>query len=173
MLVLLGELHIMPNKIPKLVQNNLGPDYKQLIIHQNLDDIFWKLPSTKKNHTNDSSIIKFNDLEFSIQASPPWIKYESMIYWLENLLEDPEFDMHEYILEQKGNLSSYDINEKFYFFCLKINEGLGLKLTNSELENFNIFNYDQIDTVLTKLDNHEDVQFDNFYMKLITEGQSF
>ncbi|RLA65521.1 MAG: hypothetical protein DRQ88_09035 [Epsilonproteobacteria bacterium] len=163
MLVLFGELHIMPNKIPKLVTKSLGPDFKQLIIHQNLDDVFWKL--------NESSIIRFNELEFSLQASPPWIKYESMIYWLENILEDPEFDLHEYILEKKGNLNSGDLSEKFLFLCLKINEGLSLDLEVSKLENFNIFDYHQMEIVLEKLNKNN--KLDYFYKKLITNGKSF
>ncbi|TDJ06668.1 MAG: hypothetical protein E2O68_04675 [Deltaproteobacteria bacterium] len=159
MLVLFGELHIMPNKIPKLVSHALDPDHKQLIIHQNLDDIFWKLQK-------ESSIIKFNDWEYSLQASPPWIKYESMIYWFENILEDPEFDLHEYILEKKGTLSG-NLNEKFLFLCHKINEGLELGISAEELENFNIFGQDQMDFVLEKLDT------DNFHKQLITGGKSF
>jgi hypothetical protein len=173
MLVLFGELHIMPNKIPKLVEKNIGSDYRQLIIHQNLDDIFWRLPETKKNQQSESSIIKFNDLEYSLQASPPWIKYESMIYWFENILDDPEFDLHEYILEQKGNINSGDISEKFLFLCQKINNGLALGLNDKDLENFNIFNFDQIDFVLSKLDTHENIKLENFFKKLITKGKSF
>jgi len=169
MLVLFGELHIMPNKIPKLVSNSLGPEYKQLIIHQNLDDIFWKINASK----DFSSIIKFNDLEFSLQSSPPWIKYESMIYWLENILDDPEFDLHEYILEQKGNISSGDLSEKFLFLCMKINDGLNLGLSETEIEEFNIYDYHQMDTVLEKLVTFEDERLDSFFQELISKGKAF
>jgi hypothetical protein len=84
MLVLIGELHIVPNKLPekvaKKVENTL-PDYKATIIHQNLDEVYWKLHEIEIEKHNQ--IIQFNEWEYSLQTSPPWIKYESMIYWYE------------------------------------------------------------------------------------------
>ncbi|CAN0336872.1 unnamed protein product, partial [Chrysoparadoxa australica] len=98
-LILFGELHIVPNKLPARLEKIAGDlieNYRATIIHQNLDEVFWKIHEVEIEKHNQ--IVKFGDLEFSLQTAPPWIKYESMIYWYENLSDDPEFELHDYIL---------------------------------------------------------------------------
>lgn len=135
MIVLFGELHIAPNKLPLLVEKELQSDIKHMIIHQNLDEVYWKMS------LSSAQIIKFNNKEYSLQTSPPWIKYESMIYWYENLCEDPDFDIHEYEIEKglKGLNSS--VSDNFYLIAQKINNGLELGLEDDELTDFEIFDF--------------------------------
>ncbi len=78
--VVYGELHISGEKIPALVKSKMG-DVKQTIIHQNLDEVYWNL----KSDGEEEKIVRFDDDEFCINSAPPWVKYESMIYWYENL----------------------------------------------------------------------------------------
>ena len=100
LLILFGELHLLPNKLPQKVKKPMKsfPRFRQTIIHQNIDDVFWS-----KHYENEGSIeqiIKFNEDEFSLQTSPPWIKYESMIHWYESVYDDPEFFIHDYVIDQ-------------------------------------------------------------------------
>ena len=41
-LTLFGELHIIPDKLPKKVKINTSNKFTDLIIHQNLDQIYWR-----------------------------------------------------------------------------------------------------------------------------------
>ena len=94
MLVLFGELHIAPNKIPHEVNIFSKKKIKQTIVHQNLDNVYWELHKSAFDQKLKSHVVKFEADEYSLQTAPPWVKYESMIYWYEHLLEDPEFDIH-------------------------------------------------------------------------------
>jgi len=166
-LILFGELHIIPNKIPHIVSTLTKKPLKQLIIHQNLDDVFWKIKNTER------SIIKFNEGEFSLQVSPPWIKYESMICWWENIVNDPEYDLHEYILEKGVESHSSEVSEKLLFFAQLTNQTLELELDNNSLENFNILNAQSLNPVLKKIKSLEKYSLDSFFKNLITHGIFF
>ena len=62
-------------------------------------------------------VLKFNKREYILLTSAPWLKYESQIYWYEHLSEDPEFDIHEYIIENGALNFSENVPENFYFLC--------------------------------------------------------
>ncbi len=172
MLVLFGELHIIPNKIPQLVSQKMN-DINQTIIHQNLDEVFWKLDSMNKIGGRNDKIVKFNSKEFCLQTSMPWIKYESMIYWYENLCEDPEFDLHQYIIETGSKLFSSNIQENFLLILQKITSQLELDILDSELENFNLYDHQKINIILHIVNALNRQSLVNFYVKLIMRGKSF
>tara|TARA_Y100001954_G_C15819521_1_gene609226 strand:+ start:2706 stop:4370 length:1665 start_codon:yes stop_codon:yes gene_type:complete len=172
MLVLFGELHIIPNKIPQLVSQKMK-DIHQTIIHQNLDEVFWKLDSMNKVGGWNDRIVKFNSKEFCLQTSMPWIKYESMIYWYENLCEDPEFDLHQYIIETGSKLFSSNIQENFLLILQKITSQLNLEISDSDLENFNLYDHQKINIILHIVNALNRQPLVNFYVKLIMRGKSF
>ncbi len=66
-LVLYGELHLTPNKIPKLVKDQ-NPQIESVIIHQNLDEVYWKLEQTNMGRKK-TQVIEFDEDEFSIQLA--------------------------------------------------------------------------------------------------------
>lgn len=141
LLVLFGELHIVADKLPKQVAKKIAKNTKQCIIHQNLDGIYWN------SGGDDASLVRFNKQEFSLQSSPPWVKYESMLYWYENLAEDVDYDMHQSVMESAGEEAA----ENFLFYCGKINRSFNLGLNEQELEDFNLFDQEQLDVVLDRL----------------------
>lgn len=181
-LVFFGELHILANKLPKKVKTRI-PDIKMTIIHQNLDEVFWRILNDPKkaNLTSSQStltmqdtkdlIVQFNEEEFSLQTSPPWTKYESIIYWYEHLVEDPDFEIHEYILES-GLAFNSTVPDSFVYICEQLNEILNLKVTPEEIEDFNLYDYKKLELVEEKLSELPSIH-KNFFNKLLTRGRSF
>ncbi len=174
LLVLFGELHIVANKLPKMVKKellNLIPDYEQTIIHQNLDEVYWKLHET--DIENHNQIVSFKESEFSLQTAPPWIKYESMIYWYENLSDDPEFELHDYTLSD-GVLGLHsNVPENFIFLCQKIAKSLGLEASNEELEDFNLYEHQNLKIMLDKIGRIPKSSVVQFHKNLVKEGRVF
>ena len=151
--ILFGELHILPDKLPKKVREKSAKKFKDIIVHQNLENLYWNIYEQSEQDAAKSLVVKFSDYEFSLQNSPPWIKYESMIYWYENLCDDPEFDLHEYIIETGLKSFNGNIYENFFYLCKKLNSTLDLNLEKEELENFNIYDHQSLDIVLEKIND--------------------
>lgn len=179
-LVLFGEMHIVPNKLPRLVSRLMNKDKKvrQTVIHQNLDDVFWKIkenPEYANIARQEDQIIKFNDFEFSIQSSPPWIKYDSMIYWFQNLCEDPDFDIHDYVMEKGKNVLNSTVAENFIYLCNKIVTSLKLEdmITKEQLEDFNLYGHRKLEYILKQIKNLPTSNLKNFYNTLVLHGKSF
>ena len=168
LIVLYGELHITPNKIPALTRSKC-PNVSQLIIHQNLDEVYWKLTDSKQ-HTE---VIKFQDNEFCLITAPPWIKYESMVYWYENLCDDPEFDLHNYIIENGKKIFSDDTKENFFQISFQIINYLKLNISEDELEDFNLYDHTNLDYVEKLLEESFDENAIHFYQYLIATNRSF
>jgi hypothetical protein len=170
-LVLFGELHIMPSKLPKYVTSLISkdfPDFKHCIIHQNLDDVYWRLHIN--DIENDNHIVKFNDEEYSLQTSPPWIKYESMIYWYEYLSSDSLFELQDHALSSPmvDNVSDIVVD-----LCLKITTVLSLKVKRSHLEDINIYHHQHLDYILERIMSLPKKSDQIFYRKLLEENRIF
>jgi len=167
-LVVYGELHITPNKIPSTV-SKANEKIKQVIIHQNLDEVYWK----QIENNSDHKIIKFTDQEYCINSAPPWIKYESMIYWYENLCDDPDFDIHDYIIENGKKFFSDDTRDNFLQYCTEMGEAINIKLDMDKLEDFNLHDHTNLDYVEEKISGLKSKSLINFYQHLVATGQSF
>ncbi len=149
LLILFGEYHIIPSKIPFLVNSYMKNEFNFTIIHQNLDEVFWNL--SKERPSFSESIVKFNKHEFSLQTSPPWIKYESMIYWYDNLGEDPDHGIHEYMIESGLMAFNSDVQDTFLFISHKLLEILSISISPEEVENFNLYDYQKISFINEKI----------------------
>jgi len=166
-LVLYGELHIVSDKIPKQVKQ-LFPNSTQLIIHQNLDEVYWKT----NEQITEAPIFKFNEEEFCILSSPPWIKYESMLYWYENLYNDPDFDLHEYIIETGKKFFSEDTQETFSNLVLEMKNIVGLNINDEVIDDHNLYDHISIDYVEDQIDELPE-HFKEYYWDLLKNGESF
>lgn len=168
LIVLYGELHITANKIPKFFQQ-LEPSSRYTIIHQNLDEVYWQLI----DNGQEEGIVAFSESEFCIISAPPWIKYESMIYWYENLSADPDFDIHEYIIENGKKVFSDDTDETFLQLSNEITNHLDLNILKDDIEDFNLYDHTQLEYVEDKLvDNLSDQNLELFQY-LIETNRSF
>jgi hypothetical protein len=172
MLIFFGELHILPNKIPKKLNLRLKhfKDIKQTIIHQNIDEVYFKI----EGNESQSKVVKFNESEFSLQTAPPWIKYESMTYWYENLCDDPEFDIHEFIIEKGTKLLGSNSNDYFIMICKEILNSTNIKsITNDQIEDFNLYDLDNIEYIINKYKKDIHKYKINYINHLITSNQTF
>jgi len=170
-LVLFGELHIVPDKLPAKVDSKLKKKSKKAILHQNLEEIFWRIPITKLS--SKSSFWKLNSDEFVLQNSPPWIKYESMIYWYENLCDDPDFDLHEYILETGTKVFNSSVTDNFLYLSKMLNEALGLNLLPSDIEDYNLYDLQSLHVITKKIKKLRNPKLEKFYNDIINNGRVF
>lgn len=167
LIVLFGEYHLVADKLPAQVKKR-SPKTSQLTIHQNIDQLYWKLHQVK-----GEAVFSFNQHELLILSSPPWIKYESMIYWYENLSDDPDFDIHQYIVENQTKTFSDNVDESFVLLCRQLVELLGMELKSEDLEDFNLLDHRKL-TFLHKLISKDySAALQRFYRKLIKNGKSF
>tara|TARA_B100001971_G_scaffold215192_1_gene259879 strand:+ start:133499 stop:135103 length:1605 start_codon:yes stop_codon:yes gene_type:complete len=167
-LVVYGELHISPDKLPQKVKD-LTENVNQTIVHQNLDEVYWKLIELEQS----DKIIRFNQEEFCINSAPPWIKYESMIYWYENMSDDPEFDIHEYIIENGKKIFGDDAYDNFLLLSEEMIDALKLKISRSDLEDFNLFDHTNLEYIQEEVDKLPLKKHKDFYQQLISKGFSF
>lgn len=179
MIVIFGELHLNSDKLPKLVYDK-RKNLKQVVIHQNLDSIYFKIPS-KKRKSNEDIIVKFKSEfhhlnEFCIISAPPWIKYESMLYWFEHIVDDPDFDIHDYIIENKAIVFHPDIHEQFisiidFYNQIHLNK---LISSNSIQElSFNLYDHRNLDYIEDTISDFKLKSVRNFFKYLILKGDSF
>ena len=168
-LVLFGELHIIPNKLPKQLLLSFKQQIRQTIVYQNIDEIYWNQVEDGTTH----KIVKFNQNEFCIQTSPPWVKYESMVYWYENLMEDPEFDIHEYIIENGLKIFGSNTHDNFLLILNEIIKSLDLKIESDHLEDFNLYDHTSLEHIEDRIEALPLKNLKAFYQHLIEINQSF
>lgn len=170
LLVLFGELHIVPDKLPQRVLD-INSSISHVIIHQNLDDIYWKLKEQK--NLSEEGLAKFSEQEYCLITSAPWVKYESMIYWFENFCDDPEFDIHDYLMETGMMAFNDNVPENFMYLTNEIGKALNIRLDEDELENFNIYDHQRLDIVEEKINSLERSEIQDYFHFLIYQGKSF
>ena len=169
-LLLYGELHLMPNKIPRMVKLKLSGKLRQTIIHQNNDVIYWKM----RKKDNVQRIIKFSDSEFSLQSSPPWVKYESMVYWIENVHDDPDFDLHEHIIETGLKTIGEQAHDNLMMLLQDLKQTLDLKFISEEgLENFNLYDHTKLEYLENLIEEIPHKKTNSFYEYLLTSNSTF
>lgn len=168
LLVLYGELHITKNKIPALLKAECSK-LDHTIIHQNLDEVYWKM----SKEDIEQGIVSFSKNEYCIISAPPWIKYESMIYWYENLIDDPDFDIHEYIIENGAKIFVDDTKENFLHICSELITHLDLDLTTENLEDFNLYDHTHLGYIEDSLEEKLQPKLLRFYKYLISTNKSF
>lgn len=173
-LVLFGEMHIWPNKLPARLNQefkNAGlTEPKITIIHQNLDKVYSRLQS----ENTKNAIVQYEENEFAIQTSYPWPKYESMLYWYESFNEDPEFDVHQYIIEKGMKIFGGSTNYNFLNICQEILHTLKIDFFDEQdLQNFNIYDYTKVKYISDKLERINSATIRNYYQYLFHEGQPF
>jgi len=83
--VLYGELHVgaphLPEKLNTLSGNTLGRPLRTVTVHQNNDDLYWKLAARGPEHVKD--VLELEKGHFHVISSTPWNKLQSVVSWAE------------------------------------------------------------------------------------------
>jgi|GEM_PF-1016688 len=170
-IALFGELHITQKKLPAQVTQNSPFPINQTIIHQNLDEVYWRLLKQNKLKEQGSTLIEFGGHEFCLISSPPWIKYESMVYWFDNLSDDPDFDLRD--SQNQSGLKTFtsNIHDNFLFLCQNLAKVIlpDTKFDQS-LDDFNLYDYTNLDYVLDLTKSIQSSSERNFVKWKISTG---
>ncbi len=188
--VLFGELHLFSDRLPGVLRDNLGEQTAITVIHQNLDEIYWR---ARELSSPPPEVLQFREGEFCLLNALPWVKYEGQIHWFENILEDPEYDIHEALREGVTRIHFDNIDEEFALVKEHIIASLQLhKIFPSSTvlqsdDGPNIYDSENLRFVLKVLENKKDNNKDNkedkdknknkveqkFYQKLSRQGKNF
>jgi hypothetical protein len=150
--VLYGDLHICEKHLPKRVRMLLkenGQSKRYLIIFQNSEELYWKLADEGKEQTTD--VVKMDSHKFCILNTPPWIKLQTYLSWLDRSGElllakkDTEFDEISY--------EPVDYYHQISDFINAISTFIGI--SKGGLDQFQLYTTDEV----------EFVEFINKYMK--------
>lgn len=77
--VMFGDLHIARNHLQKQLKKRL-PKTKVATVFLNPEKLYFQF--YKKNQDHQSSIVKFSAREFCLLESPPWVKWQSYLIYL-------------------------------------------------------------------------------------------
>jgi hypothetical protein len=172
--IFFGELHILPSNLPLKVSNILEKE-EHLIIHQNLDQVYWKLARKKAApFFQHDQIIQFNNREFALLSAVPWIKYESMIYWHETDSSDTDSILYEGQLSRMAKNLGDNAYDNFLSFSKEVIKALSLPdIEMAEIENFALHDQFQLKLVMNKIKKLKSPDLEKFYSGLITKGHLF
>jgi len=165
-LVLFGEMHITPNKLPRKLKKKSNKEIHQTIIYQNLDEVYWN-SILEKDKIDDFQIVKFSTDEYCMISSPPWMKYESLCYWYEGLVSDPEFDIHEYLIANGYKIFSENPADSFMETRNILKTFLELEL---EEDLFTIYDHQKSTYVKERVSNE---LFNEYYIAHLESNESF
>lgn len=88
-----GDLHIAPNNLPAQVAKQVGEFYysdEELFLYQNSESIYWKLA---ESHMEDKvEMVKVDAKSYCLINTPPIIRQQSYLNWLENEEEGIDFE---------------------------------------------------------------------------------
>ncbi len=96
--VVYGDLHIAENHLPGELKNLMGSQLDTASIYLNCESIYFSL--AEEGQENNVDVVKFNDRQFCVLSSPPWVKWQSYLMYLEENFdvglefddEDDDFD---------------------------------------------------------------------------------
>jgi len=86
--VLFGDLHLAPAHLPAKVQSKLKGKPKDLTIHLNSERVYFQLAN--RGLETEVDVVKFNEKSFCILSTPPWIKWQSYLLFLEQTHDNDE-----------------------------------------------------------------------------------
>ncbi len=80
--VIFGDLHIAQSHLPGQVRKMLGPNTHAFVsLYMNPEGVYFRL--AKQGLHNDVEVVKFNSTQFGLLSSPPWVKWQSYLMYLE------------------------------------------------------------------------------------------
>jgi hypothetical protein len=108
--VIFGELHLSKQNLPRQVELALKRKISHVVVFQNVEKVYFDLIKAKKDLT--VNVVQFTDDQFCISNSPPWVKWQSYLLFLEKVVEfdsaeeDPTHHAHDLFHQQLELLKS-------------------------------------------------------------------
>ncbi len=97
--VIYGDLHIAQDNLPTLTLKKTHKKAKTVTLYLNPEKIYFQL--FKKNLENKINVVQFSKSEYCLLESPPWVKWQSYLLYLEEntdyALEMEELDFGEHL----------------------------------------------------------------------------
>ncbi len=105
MIVVYGEYHLSPSHLPASIReiarrNGLSPP-SLLVLHQNRDELFWKLAA--RGLEQQASLVALDGDHLCIFSGTPWTKLQSLVNWIRGdiarFVDEDEEDTEEEFLQ--------------------------------------------------------------------------
>ncbi len=105
--VLYGDLHVAQKNLPSRILTKTRKRCQLVTLYLNPEKIYFQL--FKKNLENKINVLRFSKTEFCLIESPPWVKWQSYLLYLEEStdfdLEGEDIDYSEHVLSLMQVLS--------------------------------------------------------------------
>ncbi len=91
-LAMMGDLHLAQGHLPSALEKELesrAEVRRLVVVHQNAERLYWKLASRGLEH--EVAVVKLKKNVFCVMNTPPWVKLQSYLRWLE-WSADPQSD---------------------------------------------------------------------------------
>jgi hypothetical protein len=96
-LVVIGESHLASNHLPREVHEVLARDLREIVIVQNMDDIYWSL---LRKGREDSEAVVVDAKRYCVFTASPMLKYEAYRNIIDVWVEGEEVDRHTTFLHE-------------------------------------------------------------------------
>lgn len=162
--VIIGDLHLAPNHLPKMTEQEFHKkniNRNQLIIYQNSETLYKMLE--KKELIDKIEVIKVRKNAYCIMNTPPWLKYQSYIHWIEYGENLPKK-----INSLKTDDSDSDITDEVASLIVSISNFFNLK--SNELLDFTLYTPNDLSFLNLLPRNSKDY---NIYKKKMINLQNF
>ncbi len=88
-LVVVGESHLASNHLPTRVRAELGGTANDIVIVQNIDEIYWRL---LRRGSERAEAVQIDDGRYCVFTAPPMMKYQAYLQILDAWTEGEETD---------------------------------------------------------------------------------
>lgn len=118
--VVVGEWHLAQKHLPGLLRGKLAKGDRVVTILQDSENLYFRL--AKKGREESTDCLKRSDLRFCLMVSPPWMKWQSYLLYLE----------HTYDRDLSGEFA-IDYSDHVLAFVKMLQKDLRIQLNSSSL----------------------------------------
>ena len=136
--VIYGDLHVAQSHLPKHFRGHMrgGPPAEIVTLYLNSENIFFQLAEQQRE--SQVEVVQFNDREFCVLSSPPWVKWHSYLMYLEeNFDVDLEFENDD---EDEEDWWEFQIDHTDHVsdFVKMISSALGVEVDHNAVEVYSL-----------------------------------
>jgi hypothetical protein len=106
--VLIGDLHLASSHLPASLKREIKRKRvarRVLTIHQNYEPLYWKLVDVGAEEM--AEVVRIEKDVYCLFNTPPWIKLQSHLHWIESTANPPEWDYTDEIPDMVSALLAF------------------------------------------------------------------